>query len=135
MAGVGQVLVNSIRKRISMAVDATDSPAKPLAARYATQKTKGRLVTGGGTRKYYGAPIRDWSLRTFTMRALAVLRANEMSVTVGFSTNQADLIVTIQQKRCVMFGVSPTDESAVQRHISDLLAISPMVKVARSKVA
>jgi hypothetical protein len=98
MANLGQLMVDTITKRIRFATDANDNRAKDLVPRYADRKIRrGR------------APIRDWTWRGATLGSFKVLRASEDRVTIGFTTAQANQIVATQNARVKMFGNSPKD--------------------------
>ena len=112
MSNIGTVMVDSIKARIFRAQDTTDSKAKPLSARYALEKQKGRYVTGGGKQRYSGQPIRDWKMRGWTMASLKVKSATEEKVTIGFINPQADQIITIQNRLSKLWGVAPSDLEA-----------------------
>jgi hypothetical protein len=66
MQVIGESVAESIRTRIASAVTADDTPARPLKAPYAKAKIRrGRL------------PIRDWTWRGKTLRAMKLKSANE----------------------------------------------------------
>jgi hypothetical protein len=110
MRGFGEVFVESAILRIRSATTATDSPAPPLALKYARRKSTRGLQ-----------PIRDWMFRGATLRALQVKAASEDRATCGFTTQQAVQIVSAQQRRAVQWGVSPKDLEKVYAVVREQL--------------
>jgi hypothetical protein len=72
-------------------------------------------------------PVRDWTWRGRTLRSLNVLRANENSVTIGFTDPQADKIAAVNNRREKAFGVSPEDRKALREIVLATLRAKPIV--------
>jgi hypothetical protein len=121
MARIGQAAVGSIKKRIQSGVDANDQAAKELNPQYANYKRRNGL-----------RPIRDWTKSGLTMASLAVKSANENRVTIGFTDDRGDRIVSVQNLRCKMYGISPGDRAAVVAAIRAELARTPPVRLKRA---
>jgi hypothetical protein len=88
MAQFGQALVDSMRNRITRGLDANDRPLPPLSPRYA--QIKGRK---------YPPPIRNMVKTGRTMRALAVLSANDNRAKVGLTDEVAKKRFNLQAYR------------------------------------
>ncbi len=135
MSTIGSVTLDSIRTRISSATDATDSPSRPLAPRYASEKLRGRYVVNGGGRRYSGSPVRDWTLRGRTLLSLKVKAVSENRVTIGPISAEANQIISARNKLDHMWGVSPKDHEAMMAIIRHTLITSKSVRVERKKIA
>jgi hypothetical protein len=102
MSRFGEIFVDSARSRIRLGLTAADTIAPPLTPKYAARKaSRGRQ------------PIRDWMFRGATMAALQVKSASEDRATCGFTTVQANQIVSAQQRRSIQWGASPKDMEKV----------------------
>src|SRR5882724_468119 len=110
MSNIASVTLNSsILPRIRQGINAADSRAKPLTVKYAATKSAGRRVANSGPRKFSGQPIRDWTLRGWTLASAKVKVASEDRATIGFITPQANQIVTANNRIDKLWGVSPND--------------------------
>jgi hypothetical protein len=94
-------LADSIRERISNAIDVNDEPARPLAKKY------GRLKSRRGLN-----PMRDWTLTGRTMAALQPM-FRDGQIIVGFNDPRAAQIAAINNFQDRMFGVSRGDRARV----------------------
>jgi hypothetical protein len=132
MLTIGQVTLDSIVKRIQSVTDVTDSPAKPLAARYAQEKREGRYVAMGGNRKYSGAPHRDWTLRGRTLQSLKVKYASAERVTIGPTMAETAKIILARNKWDHMWGFSPKDREAMYAVMrATLLQVKRVIRITR----
>ncbi len=102
MTIIGLFMCDRIRRRIESGVNVNDAPARPLNPAY--QKSKGRRGL---------SPLRDWTWRGQTLRSLNVKRANDNSVTIGFTDPRSDRLAAINNHIERAFGVSPEDRKAL----------------------
>ena len=116
MTTIGLFMADRIRRRIESGVNAADNPSKALSQGYMRAKQRRGLQ-----------PVRDWTWRGRTLRSLNVLRANENSVTIGFTDPQADKIAAINNRRERAFGVSPEDRKALREIVLATLRAKPIV--------
>jgi hypothetical protein len=128
---IGQVVVDHIRERISGAKDMNDQWARPLSERYKFEKANGRRVALSGPRRYKGLPIRNWTLRGWTLAALGVKVANENRATIGPTTLQSALIIMGRNKLDHMWGPSPSDRAALQAIVQAVLLQTKSVRVVK----
>jgi hypothetical protein len=135
MMTIGGVVLDHIKTRITSVQDLTDSRAKPLTDRYATEKREGRYVALGGPRKYSGLPYRDWTLRGRTMQSLKVKVASEERVTIGPTSQETTMIVLARNRKDKMWGLSPSDREALNAVVRATLLQNKMVRVVRERVA
>lgn len=118
MLGFGNFMVGTIRTRIQAGLNANDDPAKPLAARYAMQKTRKGLLAG-----------RDWTWRGRTLRSMNVLSVNENRVVIGFVDAQSDMVAHVNNQREKAFGVSPNDRRAMVPYLRAMLQQARVISV------
>lgn len=116
MTTIGLFMADRIRRRIESGVNAADNPSKALTQGYMRAKQRRGLQ-----------PVRDWTWRGRTLRSLNVLRANENSVTIGFTDPQADKIAAVNNRREKAFGVSPEDRKALREIVLATLRAKPIV--------
>jgi hypothetical protein len=102
MTTIGLFMCDRIRRRIESGLNVRDAPARPLNPAY--QKSKGRRGL---------SPLRDWTWRGQTLRSLNVKRANDNSVTIGFTDPRSDRLAAINNHIERAFGVSPEDRKAL----------------------
>ncbi len=122
MSNIAGVLLNSsILPRIRSAINLSDGPAKRLTAPYALAKAAGRRVALSGGRKFSGQPIRNLTLRGWTLASAKVKSASENRATIGFITPQAAAIITGNNRIESMWGVSPNDQAVLDRAVHDAL--------------
>ncbi len=122
MSNIAGVLLNgSILPRIRSGINLADGPAKPLTAKYAAAKSAGRRVALSGGRKFSGQPIRNLTLRGWTLASARVKSASENRATIGFTTPQAAAIITGNNRIEPMWGVSPNDQAALDNAVHDAL--------------
>lgn len=122
MSNIAGVLLNTgMIPRIKSGVNAADSPAKALNPKYATDKFAGRRVSGSGGRKFRGLPIRNLTLRGWTLASAKVKVASENRATIGFITPQAAQIVSANQRIENMWDVSPADRKVLDGAVYDAL--------------
>ncbi len=114
MASMGERMITRITDRITSAVNVRDNSAKPLTDKYA--KRKGKYGRGLGR-----VPIRNWTFRDVTLKALKVKSASENHVTIGFVNPKANQIVTALQRIEPMWGVSPKDREYSYTVMGDLI--------------
>jgi len=120
MQTIGEVMLRAKLERISSATDSTDSPAKPLSAGYAARK------------KAYNLPqIRDWTYRGVLMRSLKVKSASPDKYVLGPTSDQTDLILTVQRRMWEMWSDSPKDLEAQQAIIRETLRYHPVLRMTR----
>lgn len=131
MMTIGQVLLDKIVTRIKSAQDVTDSRARPLKPSYAEEKQKGRRVKLGGPTRYKGQPIRDWTLRGRTLSACKVKFASQERVTIGPTSQETGAIMTARNRLDNMWGVSPSDQLALNAIILETFKQAPPVRVVR----
>lgn len=114
MVQIGQSLIGFNFARWDRGIDATDSAAKPLAAKYARRKSY------TGRRR----AVRDLNLTGRLRDSIRVLNASENKVTIGpvdgtysESTKYGVLtnsdVLSLNQRRSRMWAVSPNDRAAV----------------------
>ena len=120
MAEIGQVMVDKIKSRIGQAIDVNDNQAKDLSAPYAKRKMA-----------YGRSPVRDWNFTGRTMGSLKVKSANENQARIGFINSQADMIVSIQNRRNRLWGTSPEDEKVLHREVDAQLMARRMIRVVK----
>ena len=116
MTTIGLFMCDRIRRRIQSGVNISDNPSKELTQKYMRAKQRRGLM-----------PVRDWTWRGRTLRSLNVLRANENSVTIGFTDPQADKIAAVNNRREKAFGVSPEDRKALREIVLATLRAKPIV--------
>jgi hypothetical protein len=116
MTTIGLFMCDRIRRRIQNGLNVDDNPSRALKP--ATVKAKLRRGLN---------PIRDWTWRGRTLRSLNVLRANENSVTIGFTDPQADQIAAVNNRREKAFGVSPEDRKALREIVLATLRVKSVV--------
>ena len=116
MTTIGLFMADRIRRRIESGVNISDNPSKELTQGYMRAKQRRGLQ-----------PVRDWTWRGRTLRSLNVLRANENSVTIGFTDPQADKIAAVNNRREKAFGVSPEDRKALREIVLATLRAKPIV--------
>jgi len=116
MTTIGLFMCDRIRRRIQSGVNISDNPSKELTQKYMRAKQRRGLM-----------PVRDWTWRGRTLRSLNVLRANENSVTIGFTDPQADQIAAVNNRREKAFGVSPEDRKALREIVLATLRAKPIV--------
>jgi hypothetical protein len=116
MTTIGLFMADRIRRRIQSGVNISDNPSKELTQGYMRAKQRRGLQ-----------PVRDWTWRGRTLRSLNVLRANENSVTIGFTDPQADKIAAVNNRREKAFGVSPEDRKALREIVLATLRAKPIV--------
>lgn len=128
MSQIGSAWLSSALARIRSGKDITNSPARPLQTQYRAAKTGedgrgGRRVVGSGAGKFKGKGIRDWTLRGWTLASAKVKVASQESVTIGFTTEQANKIVSGLRQRPGgdMWGECPSDTEAAQRAMLPIL--------------
>ena len=132
MQSGAQTLLNHIVYRIQSAIDETDSAAKPLNVRYAQEKRVGRYVAQSGHTKYSGMPVRDWTLRGWTIRSLKVKLVSEDRAQIGPITRQAYIIMASRNKFDHMWGLSPTDQEAFYTQMREELKRKPPLQITRA---
>ena len=116
MTTIGLFMCDRIRRRIQSGVNISDNPSKELTQKYMRAKQRRGLM-----------PVRDWTWRGRTLRSLNVLRANENSVTIGFTDPQADRIAAVNNRREKAFGVSPEDRKALREIVLATLRVKSVV--------
>ena len=116
MTTIGLFMCDRIRRRIQSGVNISDNPSKELTQKYMRAKQRRGLM-----------PVRDWTWRGRTLRSLNVLRANENSVTIGFTDPQADRIAAVNNRREKAFGVSPEDRKALSEIVLATLRVKSVV--------
>ncbi len=122
MSNIGSIVLNdAILPRIRSGINLTDGPAKPLTVKYAAAKAAGRRVANSGGRKFSGQPIRNLTLRGWTLASAKVKSASEDRVTIGFITPQANQIITSNNRIEPMWGVSPNDEKVMHEAVRNSL--------------
>jgi hypothetical protein len=129
MLNIGQATLDHMRQRIRSSMDVNDSRERPLNARYAQQKAKGRFVKLGGGRTYSGAPVRDWTLRGRTLQSLKAKSASENKVTIGPILQEAYMILIVRNRRDNMWGMSPSDREAMYAAVREVLTRKKLVQV------
>ena len=117
MLRFGVFALNMIASRIQSATDVRDQPAKPLSPGYLKRKTNPKR----GEWRAPGKPVRDWTFYGRTMRSLKVKRATENGFVIGPTTAQADQIITIQNRACKMWGVSPNDFNEIRAELRRIM--------------
>src|ERR1039458_454448 len=96
------ILRDSMRNRIQRGLNVNDQPAKPLKPAYAkTKQIKGKNA------------VRDWTMSGNTLRAMAVLSANENRAVIGFNNPVASRVARFNNLRERAFGVSPLDRQVL----------------------
>lgn len=112
MAGLGEVVLQSVVGRIKRGENCEDFPAKPLKPGRNGKKGYPEQKTAAGI-----APIRNWISpirwpkdRIKTLRALKVKSANENRVVIGFIDPRADRIAHFNNLHDKQFGLSPKDK-------------------------
>ena len=116
MTTIGLFMCDRIRRRIQNGLNVDDNPSRELSQSYMRAKQRRGLM-----------PVRDWTWRGRTLRSLNVLRANENSVTIGFTDPQADKIAAVNNRREKAFGVSPEDRKALREIVLATLRAKPIV--------
>lgn len=129
MLTIGQVVLDHIRTRIKAVQDVTDAPAKPLKAKYAEEKVKGRYVALGGPKKFSGLPYRDWTLRGRTLAACRVKFASQDRATIGPTSEETGKIMTVRNRLDKMWGMSPSDGEALVSIVLATLRQTAVVRV------
>ena len=120
MAEIGSVMIDKIKDRIQQAIDVNDNQAKDLNPRYAKRKMA-----------YGSAPVRDWTFTGRTLGSLKVKNANENQVRIGFINAQADMSVSIQNRRNRLWGTSPSDEKVLHREVDAQLMARRMIRMVK----
>src|SRR5271165_2018513 len=115
MQGFGQVLADSIRKRIQSGQNIYDQAAAPLKPGQPGRRGYPDYKAARGLQ-----PVRDWTWSGHTLRCLKVLVANENRATLGFldealpgRRQTASEIAFYNNRREQQWGVSPNDRVAV----------------------
>jgi hypothetical protein len=127
MQQIGQVVLDSIITRIQKGVNALDQPAKPLKPGRNGKKGYPDYKIARGLQ-----PIRDWTLRGKTMRALKVKSANENRVVLGFLDPQSDAIAHFNNLRERAFAVSPNDQKVFAAAVTAMAKEQRVVRVVRA---
>jgi hypothetical protein len=132
MLTIGQVLLDHIVARIQSVHDAADNPAKPLKDSYAQEKAAGRYVSLAPGRKYKGLPVRDWTLRGRTLGACKVKFASQDRATIGPTSQETGMIITVRNKVDNMWGVSPSDAEVMVKAAVAVMRQAQVVRVERA---
>jgi hypothetical protein len=125
MAGIGEVLKDSILARIRSGLNAEDNPAKPLKPSVGKRQSYADRKRAKGLQ-----PIRDWTWRGRTLRSMAVLSASPNRGVIGFTDAQTDVIAHINNQRERAFGVSPKDREKLIAAVREVQTGVAIVKVA-----
>jgi hypothetical protein len=129
MQKIGQIVLDHIVARIQSVQDVNDSRAKPLKETYAEEKRKGRYVALGGPKKFSGLPFRDWTLRGRTLSSCKVKFASQERATIGPTSQETGMIMTVRNRVDKMWGISPSDGEALQAAVLATLRQAPPVRV------
>jgi len=135
MMTIGQVALDHMKQRIQSVSNNEDNQARPLKETYAQEKLKGRRVAMSGPRIYRGLPVRDWTLRGWTLQSCKVKVASEERVVIGPTTQQASMIILTRNKLDKMWGLSPSDKQAMYAVIREILVRVKSVRVIKSGFA
>lgn len=120
MATLAGILRDSMRGRIAQGLNANDQPAKELAPGYLKRKVaKGKK------------PIRDWTMSGNTMKAMAVISANENRAVIAFNNPIAGRIAHFNNLREKAFGVSPHDRETLHAAVHAAFQELKIVSVKR----
>jgi hypothetical protein len=130
MAGIGKSLIDTIFERWDRGLDVQDTPARPLTAKYARFKSYSRRKRA----------VRDYDLTGKLRSSIQALSANQNKVTVGPIDGMHSRlkgggqlsfsdVLTINQRRWRMWGVSPAEKAKLVR----LFAGERPVKAVESK--
>ena len=115
------ILRDSMRGRIQQGLNVNDQPGKPLKPKYA--KTKGAKGKN---------PVRDWTMSGNTLRAMAVLSANENRAVIGFNNPIAARVARFNNLRERAFGVSPLDRQVLVAAVNALARQTKIVSVGKA---
>jgi hypothetical protein len=115
------ILRDSMRGRIQLGLNCNDQPSKTLNPKYA----KGKQAKGK-------QPIRDWTMSGNTVRAMAVLSANENRAVIGFNNPIAARIARFNNLRERAFGVSPHDRQILVAAVNATARQSKIVTVRKA---
>ncbi|HEY6272617.1 MAG TPA: hypothetical protein VIX19_11575 [Terriglobales bacterium] len=129
MISIAQSTLDHIKARIQATEDVTDSRVRPLKAKYAEEKRKGRHVALSGTTLYRGLPVRNWTLRGRTLQSCKVKFASQESATIGPTSEEARRIIVGRNKYDNMWGMSPSDNQALTAATAATIATVTPVKV------
>lgn len=134
MLNLARTGLKSVTDRWDSYTNVADNPAKPLNPKYAEKKRTG-IIKGGV--KYSGVPFRDWKLRGVVRNSLRVKSASENRAVMGFTTQQADSIVSGINKiqGGEMWPLSPKDQEAVKSKLREILLIEKPIRIVRGKLA
>jgi len=127
METIGNVLLDSISRRIRNGFNASDAPSKALKPGRNGKRGYPEYKAAHGLQ-----PIRDWFLTGRTMRSLKVKSASENRVVIGFINARADRVAHINNMRGRAFGVSPKDREALNAVVRAVMKTARVVRVRRA---
>ena len=127
MEAIGNVLLESISRRILNGFNANDAPSKALKPGRSGKRGYPEYKTAHGLQ-----PIRDWFLTGRTMRSLKVKSASENRVVIGFINSSADRVAHLNNLREKAFGVSPKDRLALNAIVLATLKRSRVISVRKA---
>lgn len=117
MRKIGQALTDSIHDRIKSGLNVHDAPAKSLSEAYARRKAKrGR------------APVRDLFWTGRTLNSLKLKSVSSERGVIGFADPLVNVIVNAQNKKELIFGLSPSDRRVLNQAVTEALKENPLVK-------
>lgn len=127
MAGFGNVLLGSIKKRITSGTNAKDETSKQLKG-----TVRDRYIPYARQKQNRGLnPYRDWVYSGHLMRSMKVVSASENRFTIGFIDDRSDKIAHVNNRQDKMFGASPTDMEALHKAIYDGLRGGNVIRFQR----
>ncbi len=126
MAGIGEVLRDSIFNRIKKGLNAEDAPAKPLKPGRGGRRGYPDYKSARGLQ-----PIRDWTRTGRTMRSMKVLSASENKGTIGFSDAVADARAHFNNMRERAFAISPNDREKLVEAVKETARGGGMMRAAQ----
>ncbi len=127
METIGNVLLDSISRRIRNGFNASDAPSKALKPGRNGKRGYPEYKMAHGLQ-----PIRDWVLTGRTMGSLKVKSASENRVVIGFINSNADRVAHVNNLRERAFGVSPKDRQALNAIVRAVLKTSRVISVRRA---
>jgi hypothetical protein len=112
MQYIGQTVLDSIIGRIRGGLDCNDQAAPPL---------KGDPSRNGYAYykrvKFHGLPIRDWYRTGKTIGSMKVISAQNFKTKLGLTTPDADMRVSLNNRVCRQWGLSPKDKAVFMKAI------------------
>jgi hypothetical protein len=127
METIGNVVLDSMYRRITNGFNANDAPSKALKPGKNGKRGYPERKAARGLQ-----PVRDWFFSGRTMRSMKVKSASENKVVIGFINANADRVAHINNLRERSFGVSPKDRLALNAIVLATLKRSRVISVRKA---